>query len=152
MGPKRVREMMTDRPRCVTPETSVSEAARLMESEDIGSLPILDGERLVGMVTDRDIVLRAVAKGKDPRGMPVREVASNDLVTVNAEDELSDVLTLMATHQVRRVPVVDEEDRLVGIVAQADIAFEAKEKAVGEVVEQISKSPSGPRVQNGSSL
>ena len=146
MGPKKVHEVMTDRPRCVTPETPVSEAAQLMETEDIGSLPIVDGEQLAGMVTDRDIVIRAVAKGKDPRGMPVREVASGELITVQAGDNLSDALELMASHQVRRLPVVDEDNRLVGILAQADIAVEANEKAVGEMVEEISKSPTGPRL------
>ena len=145
MGTK-VHEVMSDRPRCVTPETLVSEAAQLMESEDIGSLPILDGEQLTGVVTDRDIVIRAVAKGKDPRGMPVREVASSELVTVHANDDLSEALRLMASEKVRRLPVIDDENRLVGIVAQADVAVQAKEKAVGEMVEEISKSPTGPRL------
>ena len=145
MGPK-VHEVMSDRPRCVTPETLVSEAAQLMESDDIGSLPILDGEQLTGMVTDRDIVIRAVARGKDPRGMPVREVASSELVTIHANDDLADALRLMASQQVRRLPVVDQDNRLVGILAQADIAAVAKEKSVGEMVEEISKSPTGPRL------
>jgi CBS domain-containing protein len=146
MGRKKVHEVMSDRPRCVTPDTPVAEAAQLMENEDVGSLPVLDGERVVGMVTDRDIVVRAVARGKDPRGMPVREVASGDLVTLTPDDDLSDALGLMATHQVRRLPVVDAENRLVGIVAQADLARVAGEKAVGEMVEDISESPTGPRV------
>ena len=145
MGPKRVHEVMTDRPRCVTPETPVAEAARLMETDDVGALPILEGESLTGMVTDRDIVIRAVAKGKDPRGMPVREVASEELITIHPDDELSEALRLMAHHQVRRLPVVDE-GRLVGIVAQADIASEANEKAVGAMVEDISRAPTGPRI------
>ena len=145
MGLK-VHEVMTDRPRCVTPETPVTEAAQLMKSDDIGSLPILDGEQLAGMVTDRDIVIRAIAEGKDPRGMPVREVASRELVTVHADDDLATALKLMASQQVRRLPVVDSDNRLVGIVAQADVAVEAKEKAVGEMVEEISKSPTGPRL------
>ena len=145
MGTK-VREVMTDRPRCVTLETPISEVAQLMESEDIGSLPVLEGDQLAGMITDRDIVLRAVAKGKDPRGMPVREVASRELVTVYAEDDLSNALKKMASQQVRRLPVVDEENRLVGVLAQADVALEVKEKAVGEMVEEISKSPTGPRL------
>lgn len=145
MGTK-VREVMTGNPRCVTPETPVTEAAQLMESEDVGSLPILEGEHVAGVVTDRDIVIRAIAKGKDPRGMPVREVASRDLVTIGADEDLSDALKLMASHQVRRLPVVDEENRLVGVLAQADVALEAKEKAVGEMVEEISKTPSGPRL------
>ena len=145
MGTK-VHEVMTDRPRAVTPETTVSEAAKLMKNDDIGSLPILDGEQLAGMVTDRDIVIRAIAEGKDARGMPVREVASRELVTVNADEELSSALQLMASQQVRRLPVVDDDGRLVGILAQADVAVEAKEKAVGEMVEEISKSPTGPRL------
>ena len=78
--------------------------------------------------------------------MPVREVASRELVTVQADDDLSDALKLMAGHQVRRLPVVDENNRLVGILAQADIALEVKEKAVGEMVEEISKSATGPRL------
>ena len=146
MGPKKVHEVMTVRPRCVTPETPVAEAAQLMATEDVGSLPILDGEQLAGMVTDRDIVIRAVAKGKDTNSMRVREVASRDLVTVHADDDLSNALQLMASHQVRRLPVVDDDNTLVGVVAQADVAFEAKEKAVGEMVEEISKAPTGPRL------
>ena len=145
MGTK-VREVMTDRPRCVTLETPISEVAELMESEDIGSLPVLDGEELAGMVTDRDIVIRAIAKGKDPRGMPVREVASREPVTVYAEDDLSNALKKMASEQVRRLPVVDDDNRLVGVLSQADVAIEAKEKSVGEMVEEISKSPTGPRL------
>ena len=145
MGTK-VHEVMTDSPRCVTPDTPVSEAAKLMESEDVGSLPILDGDALTGMVTDRDIVIRAIAQGKDPRGMPVREVASGELVTVHANDDLAEALRLMASQQVRRLPVVDENDRLVGVLAQADVAAIAKEKSVGEMVEEISKSPTGPRL------
>jgi CBS domain-containing protein len=144
MGPK-VREHMTDRPRCVTPETPVSEAAELMASEDVGSLPILDGDELIGVVTDRDIVIRAVAKKKNPQGMPVREVASTELVTVRPEEDLSEALKLMARYQVRRLPVVDEDNHLVGVLAQADVAAGAKEKAVGEMVEEISHT-SGPRM------
>jgi CBS domain-containing protein len=145
MGTK-VREVMTDRPRCVTLETPISEVAQLMESEDIGSLPVLEGDQLAGMITDRDIVVRAIAQGKDPRGMPVREVASRELVTVYADDDLSNALKKMASQQVRRLPVVDEDNRLVGVLAQADVALEVKEKSVGEMVEEISKSPTGPRL------
>jgi CBS domain-containing protein len=137
---------MTDNPRCVTGETPVSQAAELMASEDVGSLPILDGETVTGVVTDRDIVVRAVAKKKDPQGMPVREVASGDLVTVRPDEDLSEALRLMAANQVRRLPVVDEDNRLVGVLAQADVAMAAKEKAVGEMVEEISQAPTGPRV------
>lgn len=146
MGGPKVREVMTDRPRCVTPDTPVSEAARLMKSDDVGSLPILEGERLAGIVTDRDIVLQAVAEEKDPRGMPVREVASRELVTIGPEEDLSEALKLMASHQVRRIPVVDEDSRLVGIVAQADIAREMKDKDSGQMLQDISQMPTGPKV------
>lgn len=142
----KVREVMTDRPRGVSPETPLSQAAELMEAEDVGALPVLDGEHLAGMITDRDIVVRAVAKGKDPRGMPVREIATKDVVSVGPEDSLSEALRLMASHQVRRLPVVDQDNRLVGVLAQADVALESKEKAVGELVEEISKPPEGPRL------
>ena len=144
MGTK-VREAMTERPRCVTPDTSVSHVAEVMEAEDIGSVPVLEDEQLSGMVTDRDIVIRAIAKGKDPRGMPVREILSREVVSVRPDNDLSDALQLMASHQVRRLPVVDEDNRLVGIVSQADVAIEAKEKDVGQMVEGISKPPEGPR-------
>jgi CBS domain-containing protein len=136
---------MTARPRCVTSDTPVRQLAELMDSEDVGAIPVLDGERLTGMVTDRDIVLRVVAKGKDPSGMPVREIASSDIVSVGPDENLDDALRLMASHQVRRLPVVDEESRLVGVVAQADVAREAKEKDVGGMVEEISRPPTSPR-------
>jgi CBS domain-containing protein len=142
----KVQEVMTDRPRCVSPDTPVAEAAQLMEAEDVGALPVLDGEVLVGMLTDRDIVVRAVAKGKDPRGMPVRDVATRELVGVHPDQSLDDALRVMAQHQVRRLPVVDAENRLVGVVSQADLALQAKEKDVGGMLEEISKPPTGPRV------
>ena len=146
MGGTKVHEVMTDRPRCVTAETTVSEAARLMKSEDVGSLPVLDGEKLTGIVTDRDIVLQAVAEGKDPSGMPVRAVASSELVKVNADDDLASALQLMASHQVRRLPVVDDDGALVGILAQADVAREVKDKDSGQMLQDISQTPTGPRV------
>jgi CBS domain-containing protein len=137
----KVFEVMTERPRSVTAQTVLTEAAQLMASEDVGSLPILDGEQLAGVVTDRDIVVRAIAKGIDPRAMSVGEVASSEVVTVHADDDLSNALDLMARYQVRRLPVVDDDNKLVGILAQADVALEGKDKAVGEMVEEISKSP-----------
>ena len=145
MGTK-VHEVMTDSPRCVTPETPVPEVARLMKSEDVGSLPILDGLKLAGVVTDRDIVIRAVADEKDPRGMPVREIASRELVTIRPDEDLSEALKLMASYQVRRLPVVDEDNTLVGVLSQADVAVEAKEKDFANMVEGISRTPTGPRV------
>jgi CBS domain-containing protein len=144
MGTK-VREAMTGRPRAVTPDTPLSQVAEVMEADDIGAVPVLEGEQLRGMVTDRDIVIRAIAKGKDPNGMPVREIFSREVITVGPDDDLSSALELMAEHQVRRLPVVDEDNRLVGIVSQADVALEAKEKEVGQMVGEISKPPEGAR-------
>jgi CBS domain-containing protein len=112
-----------------------------MKSEDVGSLPVVDDGHLVDVLTDRDIVVRAVAEGVDPNAIVVGDVASRGLVTVDPEQDLDEALALMARHQVRRLPVV-EQDRLVGIVAQADVAHGVKAKQAGEVVEEISK-PTG---------
>jgi CBS domain-containing protein len=142
---KNVRDVMTTRPRAVSPDAPLSQVAELMEAEDVGAIPVVEGDRLLGMITDRDIVVRAIAKGKDPKGMPAREIASQELVTVDPNQDLSDALQLMAQYQVRRIPVVDGDNRLVGVVSQADVAFEAKEKATGELVEEISRPPQGPR-------
>ncbi len=149
MGTK-ISEVMTARPRAVEAKTSVREAARLLESEDVGSLPVVQqGARLVGIVTDRDIAVRVVAAGLDPEATRVGDIASRDLVTLTPDDDLDDALALMAREQVRRLPIVAGEDELVGVLSQADVAQAAKEKDVGEVVEAISRPPRGPRVSGG---
>jgi CBS domain-containing protein len=140
-----VREAMTGRPSSAAPDTPLSQVAELMETQDIGAIPVLDGDQLVGMITDRDIVVRAVAKAKNPLGMASREVSSGELVTVRPDQDLSDALHLMAQHQVRRLPVVDDENRLVGVVSQADIALDAQDKSVGQMVAGISKPAQRPR-------
>src|SRR5512133_2083963 len=122
-----VGDAMTARPRCAAPDTPLSQVAELMDSQDVGAIPIVDGDRLVGMVTDRDIVVRAVARGSDPRSTTVAHVATETLVSLSPEHDLADALKLMAQHQVRRLPVTDRDDRLVGVVSQADVALEAKE-------------------------
>ena len=133
-----VRELMTANPTTCEPSTTVVDAARVMASEDVGPVPIVDGGRLVGIVTDRDIVVRVIAEGQDPSSATIGDIASSDLVTVAAETDLEEAERLMAQHQVRRLPVV-EGDRLVGIVAQADIARALDEERTGEVVQQISQ-------------
>jgi CBS domain-containing protein len=133
-----VRDVMTPGVKTSSPSQSVTEAAELMKSEDVGSVPVVDGGRLVGILTDRDIVMRAVAERRDPQTVLVDEVASHDLVTVDPDQDLDEAMELMARHQLRRLPVV-EDDRLVGMLAQADVALEANEKKVGETVEEISK-------------
>src|ERR671933_1021281 len=134
-----IRELMTKNPKTVTADSSIADAARIMRDEDTGVVPIVDGNNLVGVVTDRDIAIRVVAEGKDAQGTKVRDVASKDLVTVDPQQDLDEALRLMAQHQVRRLPVVEEDGRLVGIIAQADVAREAGERETGALVEEISK-------------
>jgi CBS domain-containing protein len=134
-----IRDAMTSNPRGVDASTTIVDAARLMKSEDVGPLPVVEGGRLVGMVTDRDIVLRVVAEGKDPQSSTVGEIASRDLVTIDPQQDLDEALRLMAQHQVRRLPVVEEDGRLVGILAQADIARQGKDEQTGQVVQEISE-------------
>jgi CBS domain-containing protein len=142
----RVRELMTEDPRSIGPSASVVEAAQLMRDEHIGSLPITDGDRLVGMITDRDITTRVVAEAADLATTSVGDVYSQDLVSVEPDRDLEEALGLMARHQVRRLPVV-EGGRLVGIVAQADIALTLSEdeQKTGELVEAISERSDGER-------
>jgi CBS domain-containing protein len=135
---KNIRDAMTSNPRKVDTTTPVAKAAKLMASEDVGSLPVTEGDRLVGMVTDRDIVTRVVAEGKDAQVATVGEIASKDLVTVDPQQDLDEALKLMAQHQVRRLPVVEEDGRVVGILAQADVAREGADSKTGRLVEQIS--------------
>jgi CBS domain-containing protein len=138
MGTKKVRQAMSRDPRSVGESTSVQQAARLMKEQDVGSLPVVEDERLVGIVTDRDIVIRGVAVRSDVSSLSVMDVASHEVTTVAPDQELDEALRLMAQEQVRRLPVVDG-DRLVGILAQADVAREGDEERVGETVEQISQ-------------
>jgi len=135
---KSVKDAMTPEVKTAQPSQSLTDVAKLMKEEDVGAVPVLDGDRLVGVVTDRDIVVRGIADGSDPHTVRVGEIASADIVTVRPDDDLDEALRLMAQHQVRRLPVVDE-GRLVGVLAQADVAHEAKDKQVGQVVEQISR-------------
>ena len=141
---KSVRDAMTEDPRSIGKSVSVVEAARLMREGDIGSLPITDDEKLVGMITDRDITMRVVAEGGDPKVTSVEDVYSRDLISVEPDNDLEEALRLMARHQVRRLPVV-EGGRLVGIVAQADIALSENETKTGELVEAISAPSEGDR-------
>jgi CBS domain-containing protein len=141
---KSVRDAMTEDPRSIGQSASVVEAALLMREEDIGSLPITDDEKLVGMITDRDITTRVVAEAADPKMTSVGDVYSRDLISVEPDKDLEEALQLMARHQVRRLPVV-ENGRLVGIVAQADIALREKEKKTGQLVEAISEPSEGER-------
>jgi CBS domain-containing protein len=133
-----IKDVMTSNPTTCEPQASVVDAAKVMAQEDVGSIPIVEADRLVGVVTDRDIVIRVVAEGREPQSATVGDVASRDLVTASPDDDLDRALELMAENQVRRLPVV-EGDKLVGIVAQRDIALQGADRETGQVVEQISR-------------
>lgn len=139
-----VRDAMTPGVETVEPSQALREAAKLMKSGDFGSVPVVENGRLVGMLTDRDIVVRAVAQGLDPSSAQVGEVASTSPITVEPDQDLAEALRLMAQHRVRRLPVVDD-GKLVGVLSQADVALEGKDKEVGEVVQEISQPTSTPR-------
>jgi CBS domain-containing protein len=137
---KSIHEVMTQNPCAIDADQPVSYAAKMMRDEDVGLAPVVEGDRLIGTLTDRDITVRVVAEGNDPQTVKVREVASTDVVTIDPQQDLDEALTLMARHQVRRLPVVEEDGRLVGVIAQADVADEAKAKKVGELVGEISRA------------
>jgi CBS domain-containing protein len=147
----KARDIMTADPACCTPDDTARHAASLMQERDCGCIPVVEDQvsrRLIGVITDRDITLRGTARGRNA-DTPVRELMSTDVSCCRPDDDLQDVERIMAGRKVRRVPILDENDRCVGIVAQADLAFEAgrltTEDEVGRIVEQISEPTDGPR-------
>lgn len=138
----KIQEVMTPNPRCVTPEMSVREAARIMKDEDVGIVPVTEGDsqRLVGVVTDRDIAVRVVADGRDAETR-VRDVMSaGSIATRRPDEDVDSAMDTMAREQVRRIPIVDERGSLVGIVAQADIVLKVRnDKKAEHTIEKISE-------------
>lgn len=135
-------DVMTANPACCLPEDPVSKAAQLMKQENVGVVPVVEGtdRRLVGMITDRDVVVNLVANGRDVNSAKVADAMSSRLVTCKPEDPIEDALDRMAENQVRRIPVVDASGGILGIISQADIAVRLdKSKRTGELVEEISK-------------
>jgi CBS domain-containing protein len=147
----KVRDIMTPDPVCCQTTDSVQRAAQLMRDEDIGSLPVVsDPQRkgLLGIVTDRDLAIKVLAEARDPRNTTVADVMTNQVVTCRVDQNVADVMDLMARHQLRRIPVIDENNRIVGIVAQADVAVRADmPNKTGEVVERISEPNDVARVR-----
>jgi CBS domain-containing protein len=133
---------MTSNPAKVAPEDAIAQAATLMREEDCGAIPVVRDGVLVGIVTDRDITVRAVAEGRDAKTTPVSEVMSADPVTISAGADVAEAEKLMRERQVRRLPVVDN-NRLVGIIVMAQLARRDKPKAVGETLQEISEPASG---------
>ncbi len=136
-------DVMTRNPVSARPDDTVASVARLMKENDIGPVPIVDdnnSKRLVGIVTDRDLAIKVVAAGRDPQTTPVKEVMTTNVITCRDDDDIETALDAMSTQQLRRIPVVDDGNMLVGIIAQADIAtrMNSPEKT-GEVVKEISE-------------
>jgi CBS domain-containing protein len=132
-----IRDVMTSNPRTVSPEDTIQNAARIMRDEDTGVVPVVENGRAVGVVTDRDIVVRAVADGQLDR--PVRDIVSGDVITARPDMSTKEAAQLMSDHQVRRLPVVENE-RLVGIVSIGDLAVkEGSDKRVGDALQDISQ-------------
>jgi CBS domain-containing protein len=134
-----IKDVMTSNPCTIDADKSVAYAAKMMREEDVGLAPIVEGDRLIGMLTDRDIAMRVVAEGRDADQVTVREVASTQVVTIDPRQNLDEALRIMAKHQVRRLPVVEEDGKLVGVVAQADVAREGDDAKTGKLVEEISQ-------------
>jgi len=133
----KVSELMTSKPVTVKPDATCAEAATLMKQEDIESVPVVEDARLVGIVTDRDIVVRAIAAGRDPKTRRVSEIMSADPVTVSPDDDVAVAERVMAERQIRRLPVV-KDGKLVGIVVTAQIARAEPARKTGEVMRDIS--------------
>ena len=135
-----LKDVMTRDVEVISPDASLEEAARTMDQLNVGPLPVCDGERLVGMVTDRDITVRATAAGKDPRTATVREAMSTDVLYCFEDQDVSEAVRLMESQQVRRVPVLDRSKRLVGIVSLGDVATATRDdRLTGEVLERVSE-------------
>jgi CBS domain-containing protein len=137
-----VKEMMTRGVECVAPDTTLQEAAQKMKALDVGPLPICEADRLAGMLTDRDIVLRCVAEGRDPRTTKVRDVMTEGIVYCFEEEDVRLAAQLMTEKQVRRLVVLNRDKRLVGIISLGDLAVDAREaQLAGETLERICEAP-----------
>jgi CBS domain-containing protein len=135
-------ELMTPSPTCCQPQHTIVEVAEIMKREDVGLVPVVEGpsNKLIGVLTDRDIVMKVVADGRDPRATAVSEVMTTGPIACQEHDSVETVMQQMASHQVRRIPIVDKDGAVVGIVAQADIATRlAQPRETGEVVQAISE-------------
>ena len=138
----KVKDIMTADPATVGPNDLVAQAATLMKQEDCGAIPVVRDNTLIGIITDRDIAIRAVAAGRDPKTTKVSEVMSADPITVRPDDDVSEAASTMAKSQIRRLPVV-EKGKLLGIVVTAQLARREKASDVGETIKEISEPASG---------
>ena len=141
----KVSEVMTRDVQTIQPDQPVQEAASFMLSADAGSIPVTEGDRLIGMITDRDIAVRGIAKGYGP-DTPVRELMTDDLVIARIDDDVEEVATKMSEAQVRRLPVIDQDERLCGIVSLGDLSRETDSDCATEALEGVSQ-PGGEHRQ-----
>jgi CBS domain-containing protein len=142
---KLARDVMTPEPVCCTLNTTLDEVAKLMAHNDCGEIPVIDtADQPIGVITDRDIVCRVVAEGKNPSAYTVEHYMSQPVVTVRADAPLEEVVSTMEKHQIRRVPVVDERGCCTGIIAQADLAWTEDEHEVAELVREVSRETNHP--------
>jgi CBS domain-containing protein len=141
----KVSEVMTREVQTIRPDQPVQEAASFMLSTDAGSIPVTEGDRLIGMITDRDIAVRGVAKGYGPE-TPVRELMTGDIICARIDDNIEDVATKMSEARVRRLPVIDSEEKLCGIVSLGDLSREADDETANQALEGVSQ-PGGEHRQ-----
>lgn len=142
---KQARDVMTPDPACCSPNTTLDQVAKLMVQNDCGEIPIVDAaDQPIGVITDRDIVCRVVAEGRNPGAYAVEQYMTQPVVTVRADAPLEDVVSAMEKHQIRRVPVVDERGCCAGIIAQADVAWSGGEHEVAELVREVSRDTGEP--------
>jgi len=141
-GSRQVRDVMTANPECVKETDSLRDVARIMKDRDTGVVPVVDGKKVIGLITDRDIVVRGLAEGKNLENTNIADVMSTTVRSVREDSSLNDALSLMSNAEIRRVPVVNEANELVGILSLGDIAIQGNQDGqVGKAVEQISEAP-----------
>jgi CBS domain-containing protein len=137
---KRARDVMTPDPACCTAKTTLDQVAKMMIQTDCGEIPVLDvGDRVIGVVTDRDIVCRVVAEGKNPMAYTAETCMTHPVITVTEDTPVDEIVATMEKHQIRRVPVVDDRGACTGIVSQADLAWARPKDQVGELVREVSR-------------
>lgn len=134
-----IRDIMTTEVKLVHPDTNIAEAASVMKDFDVGALPVVDGGEPMGMLTDRDIAIRIVAEGKDPKQVAVRDALSDGLTYAYDDQSLEEAAKLMEDHQLRRLAILDRDKNLVGMVSMGDVATRADTQKAGEVTQEVSK-------------
>ena len=139
---RHVRDVMTPNPECVSERDSIRDVARIMKEQDTGVVPVVDGKKIIGLITDRDIVVRGIAEGREMSTVKVNEIMSKSVRSVKEDTPLTEVLDLMSSAEIRRVPVVNGDNELVGIVSLGDIDTNSSaDGRVGKAVESISEAP-----------